>query len=512
VSLKGPDAVEIALWNGRLAGIAEEMGALLRRSALSPNIKERRDLSCAIFDRHGRLLAQADHIPVHLGSTGLAVQEVLGRARPGPGQVAIVNDPYAGGTHLPDITLVAPVTIGKEALFWVACRAHHADVGGAAPGSMAVVRHVDDEGLRIPPRLLDAEVVAQLRSASRTPDEREGDLLAQRASLEIGAARLAALCERFGADALLSAGNDLLGYGERMMRAALHGIREGTYAFADSLDDDGAGTVDVPIRVCLTIRDGRATVDFADSAPQVAGPVNAVYAVTLSASLYAFRCLAPAGTPTNAGVFAPIDVIAPPGTVVHASFPAPVAGGNVETSQRIVDVVLGALAQALPERVPAASQGTMNNLAFGAEGFAYYETLGGGAGGGPQGPGARALHTHMTNTWNTPIEALEHELPVRVTRYAIRRGSGGGGLHAGGDGLVREIEFLRPATVTLMGERRRRPPYGLRGGGPGLPGRDVLIREGIESDLPSKTTFEALAGDRLRIETPGGGGWGAPQT
>ena len=504
------DAVEVALWNGRLAGIAGEMGVLLRRSALSPNIKERRDLSCAVFDVHGRLLAQADHIPVHLGSTALAVQAVLERARPGPDQIAIVNDPYAGGTHLPDITLVAPVHVGGRALFWVANRAHHADVGGAAPGSMAVVTHVDDEGLRIPPQLLDDHVVARLRAASRAPEEREGDLRAQRASLMAGAARLVALCDRFGADNVARVGDELIAYGERMMRVALGRLQQGTFAFADSLDDDGAGATDVPIRVVLTLAGGRATADFSDSAMQVAGPVNAVYAVTLSAVLYAFRCLAPAATPTNAGVFAPIDVVAPPGTVVNASFPAPVAGGNVETSQRIVDVVLGALSQALPDRIPAASQGTMNNMAFGGDGFAYYDTLAGGAGGGPDGAGARAIHTHMTNTLNTPVEALEHALPVRVHRYAIRRGSGGGGTHAGGDGIVREIEFLRPATVTLLGERRRRQPYGLRGGGPGQPGLDVLIRAGVESDLASKITLEVAAGDRIRVETPGGGGWGLP--
>jgi N-methylhydantoinase B len=506
------DAVEIALWNGRLAGVAGEMGALLRRSALSPNIKERRDLSCAVFDREGRLLAQADHIPVHLGSTATAVQAVLANARPGRGEVAIVNDPYAGGTHLPDLTLVAPVVVGGEPLFWVANRAHHADVGGAAPGSMAVVRHIDDEGLRIPPRVLDDEVVAALLEASRTPREREGDLRAQRASLEVGAARLLALCERFGAAALRSAADDLCAYGERMMQAALGRLPDGIYAFADSLDDDGAGATDIPIRVQVRIAAGRALVDFSDSAPQVEGPVNAVYAVTLSATLYAFRCLAPPSTPTNAGVFAPVTVVAPPGTVVNARHPAPVAGGNVETSQRIVDVVLGALGQALPDRIPAASQGTMNNLAFGGEGFAYYETIAGGAGGGPEGQGARALHTHMTNTRNTPIEALEHELPVRAARYAIRKNSGGGGRHAGGDGIVREIEFLAPATITLLGERRRRPPYGLCGGGPGAPGRDVLIRDGVETDLPAKTTLAVHPGDRIRIETPGGGGWGRPHS
>jgi N-methylhydantoinase B len=504
------DAVEVALWNGRFASVAEEMGVLLRRCALSPNIKERRDLSCAVFDASGRLLAQADHIPVHLGSTALAVAAVLERARPGPGEVAIVNDPYAGGTHLPDLTLLAPVVLDGEVHFWVANRAHHADVGGAAPGSMAVVSHVDEEGLRIPPSRLDAEVVARLRAASRTPDEREGDLAAQRASLVAGAERLGALCRRHGIGAAVRAADGLIAYGERMMRAALGRMREGTFAFADSLDDDGVGEGDVPIRAVVALWGGRAVVDFSDSAPQVAGPVNAVFAVTLSATLYAFRCLAPSGTPTNAGVFFPIEVRAPAGSVVNATFPAPVAGGNVETSQRIVDVVLGALAQAMPDRIPAASQGTMNNLAFGGDHFAYYETVAGGAGGGPDGPGARAVHTHMTNTLNTPIEALEHALPVRVSRYAIRRGSGGGGRHPGGDGIVREIEFLEPATLTLLGDRRKRPPYGLRGGGPGLLGRDVLVRGGTEIDLASKTTLRVAAGDRVRVETPGGGGWGVP--
>jgi N-methylhydantoinase B len=530
-------AAELEIWNHRLGQIADEMGGVLRRAAFSPNIKERRDYSCALFDRAGRLVAQAAHIPVHLGSTALSVRAVIDALALAPGEVAIVNDPFAGGTHLPDVTLVARA--GEVG--WVACRAHHADVGGSAPGSMPVgVRAdgdelpeaeelapavgpryaaapalrgtpvtIDMEGVRLPPMVLTDDVVRQFVAASRAPDERRADLAAQRAAVDLGCRRLVELAARHGADALAAVEEALTAYSARLLGAAIAALPDGVYAFADSLDDDGAGGGrDVAIRVQLTIDGGRAHVDFSDSDDEVAGPLNAVYAVTVAAVLYAFRLLLPEDAPTNEGLLAPLTIVAPEGTVLNARPPRAVAAGNVETSQRVVDAVLGALAQALPSRIPAASAGTMNNLLIGGDDWAYYETLAGGAGASADGPGASAIHTHMTNTLNTPVEALEHALPLRVHAYAVRRDSGGGGVHHGGDGVVREIELLDDATVTLVGERRRRPPYGLHGGGPGALGEDTLRRGARTVRLPGKVTFAARAGDVLRVATPGGGGWG----
>jgi N-methylhydantoinase B len=535
---------ELEIWNHRLAEVAEEMGVALGRAALSPNIKERRDYSCALFDRDGRLIAQAAHIPVHLGSTALSVAAVLQHLTLTDGEVAIVNDPYAGGTHLPDITLVRPVFSHDRLLGYVANRAHHADVGGSAPGSMPVgvsargdelpeaeelpaamspryatmpsasltTREVtiDEEGLRIPPTRLDETVIAQLCAVARAPDERRGDLAAQRAALEVGCRRLRALSDRHGADTLAARSDALIGYSEALLRAAIHDIPDGVYAFADSLDDDGAGRHDIGIRVLITIAGDRAVVDFSDSDEEVRGPLNAVYAVTLSAVVYAFRLLLPENAPTNHGLYLPLEVIAPEGSLLNALPPRAVAAGNVETSQRVVDVVLGALAQALPTRIPAASAGTMSNVLFGDDQFAYYETIGGGSGASPGGPGASAVQTHMTNTRNTPVELLEQTLPLRITRYARRRASGGGGSHSGGDGIIREFELLADTTVTLIGERRRRPAYGLSGGGPGTPAEDTLTRGVRVVRLPGKITFKARAGDRISIATPGGGGYGDP--
>jgi N-methylhydantoinase B len=537
---------EIEIWNNRLAQVAEEMGVALRRAAFSANIKERRDYSCAVFDAQGRLVAQAAHIPVHLGSTPLSVQAVIERVPLAAGEIAIVNDPYAGGTHLNDVTLVAPVddAAGRR-IGWVANRAHHADVGGQTPGSMPVGASVhgdelpesetvppamapryqsaalpsnvlyrsvtiDEEGQRLPPMRLTAEIEARFAAGARAPEERHGDLLAQRAAIEVGRKRLLALAAEHGADALSSRQGALIDYAARLLHARIAAIPDGVYAFADSLDDDGAGSRDVAVRVLISIEGDRATIDFSDSDEETVGSLNAVYAVTLSAVVYAFRLLLDEDAPANQGLYAPLTVIAPEGTIVNARPPRAVGAGNVETSQRIVDVVLGALAAALPDAIPAASAGTMNNLILGGEQFAYYETIAGGAGAGPAGPGARGIQTHMTNTSNTPVEVLECSLPVRITRYALRRGSGGGGSLAGGDGVIRELELLASAEVTLIAERRRRPPYGLSGGGPGLCGEDTLTRGERTVRLPSKITFRALAGDRLSIATPGGGGFGDP--
>jgi N-methylhydantoinase B len=540
------DPAALAIWNHRLAQICDEMGLALARTALSPNIKERRDFSCALFDRDGRLLAQAAHIPVHLGSTAMAVRAVIDAGiliddnRDG---VAIINDPYAGGTHLPDVTLVGRV----DDLGWVAVRAHHADVGGAAPGSMPVgvrargeaipesgapppavgaryVEHgagpvapgaevevgavtIDDEGVRLPPTLLDDETLARFCAATRTPVERRADLLAQRAAIEVGRARLRTL----GAAAPLDAHAEaLVAYGERLMRAAIAAIPDGVYAFADSLDDDGAGGGEVGLRVTLEVRGEEATLDFSECDDAVAGSLNAPAAVTVAAVLYAFRLLLDENAPTNEGLLAPIAILLRPGSVVAAAPPSAVSAGNVETSQRIVDVVLGALAQALPGRIPAASCGTMTNVLLGGARWAYYETIAGGAGASPAGDGATAIQTHMTNTRNTPVEELERAIPVRVTRYAVRRGSGGGGQHRGGDGVYREFELLDDAELTLVADRRRRPPYGLAGGGPGLAGEDTVTRDGRTVRIPSKIVMRLRRGDRLALATPGGGGHGDP--
>jgi len=511
-----PVALEIA--HHRLASVAEEMGVVLGRTALSPNIKERRDYSCAVFDARGALAAQAAHIPVHLGSTPLAVRAVLERVAMGPGDVVIVNDPFAGGTHLPDVTLVAPVFLprARRPFAYVANRAHHADMGGMSPGSMPLATEIFQEGFRLPPvRLVRAgrvvaDVLALFLANTRVPAEREGDLMAQWAALRVGADRLRALAAARGVRRLGVEMAALQAYSAALMRATLARLPPGTYRAADVLDDDGLGATRLPIAVEITIRRGRARIDFAGSAPQTRGPVNANLAVTRSAVLYVFTALAEEHVPPNDGLARPLTIVAPEGSIVNARFPAAVAGGNVETSQRIVDVLLRALAGAAPDRVPAASAGSMNNLALGGAGFAYYETLAGGAGAGPHGPGLSAVHTHMTNTMNTPIEALEAYYPLRVRRYAVRRGSGGRGRHRGGDGVVREIELLVPTEVTLLAERRRVPPYGLAGGGPGATGRDGLVRDGRARRIAAKTTFAAEPGDRLRVETPGGGGFGRP--
>jgi len=515
------DPIRLGVLDHLFASIAEEMGASLMRTAFSVNIKERRDLSCAVFDADARLVAHAAHIPVHLGSTPACVRAVLDAMTLDPGDVAIVNDPYAGGTHLPDITLVSPVYVGRgrRPLFYVANRAHHADVGGITAGSMPLARHIDEEGVRIPPRKLrvrgkiDRKFLTGFLSQVRTPDEREGDLRAQLAANHTAEARLLAAVAKHGAPGLRRGIDALLDYAERMTRAAIRGMKPGRYAFEDALDDDGLGTRDVRIRARVTLRGGAATIDFTGTHPQVEGSVNAVLPVTLSAVFYVFRCLAGEDVPSNAGGMRPLTVIAPEGTVVNARYPAPVAGGNVETSQRIVDVVLGALAAAAPDRVPAASCGSMNNVTLGgrdAHGrpFAYYETIGGGMGARPGLPGLSGVQTHMTNTLNTPIEAIEHAFPFRVCRYALRRGSGGPGKYRGGDGVIREYETRVPAEVTLLTERRARAPWGLSGGGTGACGENLLLHRAMLRRLPGKITFVLQPGERLSIRTPGGGGWG----
>jgi N-methylhydantoinase B len=517
----GIDPIRLEVLKNRCLSLTEEMGAVLMRTAFSPNIKERRDFSCALFNGRGEMLAQAAHIPVHLGSMPLSVAAALERRDLTPGDMILLNDPYRGGTHLPDLTLVAPVFDDCGRIrFFLANRAHHADVGGITAGSMPLSTEIFQEGLRLPPikmvraGTVDGELLRLFLANVRTPAEREGDLTAQIAANRIGERRLREIIAQYGLEASAAYGDALLDYGERMMGAVIAAIPEGVYAFEDWLDDDGAGGEPVALRCTVRIGGGRASLDFRDSAPQVAGCLNAVRAITLSAVHYVFRLLAPEEIPNNAGGMRPIEVLTRPGTVVDCIFPAAVAGGNVETSQRLVDVLLGALAQALPQRIPAASAGTMNNLTVGGidprsgQLFAYYETLGGGAGGGPDGPGASGIQTHMTNTLNTPVEALEHAYPLRVRQSRLRDGSGGRGRQPGGDGIVRELEFLADARLTLLSERRRFSPYGLQGGQPGRPGRNLLQQRGRWRALPGKCSLLVRSGDRLRLETPGGGGWG----
>ncbi|MDD9859348.1 MAG: hydantoinase B/oxoprolinase family protein [Nitrospira sp.] len=517
-------AVQLEVFKHLFGSVAEEMGVRLQRSAFSPNIKERCDFSCAVFDPAGRLIAQAAHIPVHLGAMPLSVEACLRGLSFGPGDVAMLNDPFHGGTHLPDITIVSPVFITQGAqdllLGFVANRAHHADVGGMSHGSMPLSRDVYQEGIILPPvKLVEAGRMNQslwdvFLANVRTPQERTGDLRAQLAANRTGMERLHALVARYGLESVQHNMSALLTYSEMLTRQGIRHLPNGTYRYQDVLDDDGCDRAPVTVAVAVTIDDDEAVVDFAGSAPQCKGSINAVYAVTVSATAYVFRCLLGLDIPGNSGCMVPVHVQAPEGSVVNARPPAAVAAGNVETAQRIVDVLLGALAQACPHRVPAASQGTMNNLTIGGwdherhRPFAYYETLGGGMGAGGGHPGADGLHSHMTNTMNTPIEALEYAYPFRVTWYGLREGTGGTGIYDGGRGIIREIEFLQDAQVTILSDRRKSRPFGLAGGRPGQAGRNVLIRHGRERRLAGKITLEVRQGDRVRIETPGGGGYG----
>ena len=533
------DPVELEIFKNIFHSIAEEMGAALRRTAFSSNIKERRDYSCAVFDAAGEVIAMGDHMPVHLGSMPMSVRAAIERLRLEPGDVAMLNDPFCGGTHLPDITLVAPVffTPGRGRLghtgtpdFYVAARAHHADVGGAYAGSMGLCREIYQEGVCIPPvKLMRAgkmvpDVLALLLNNVRTPREREGDLGAQIAACHTGSVRLGEVVARYGLARVQRAARGLLDYSEEMMRAFLADVPRGTYRALDFLDDDGVSDKPVRIAASITFHKGRSkvrphtvTVDFTGSDPQVEGSVNAVEAITYSACFYVFRCLLAEEVPATAGLMRPIRVLAPAGTVVNARPPAAVAGGNVETSQRIVDVLLQALAQALPARILAGSSGTMNNLTIGGmdprtgEPFAYYETIAGGLGARPTKPGVSGIHTHMTNSLNTPAEALEYAYPFRVRRYSLRPGSGGRGRQRGGDGIVREVEVLTEAEVTLLSDRRKRGPRGLAGGRDGAPGKTIVLRhDGRQEVLPSKASVRLKPGERVRVESPGGGGWGRP--
>lgn len=548
--MKNFDPTTLEIYRALYTSVAEEMGIALRRTAFSPNIKERRDYSCAVFDSNGNVIAQGDHMPVHLGSMPMAVTAALNEIEIQEGDVVALNDPFAGGTHLPDVTLVSAVCSPQSAavfnkagfdnkskhkatnklqrtadctlrtFFYIANRAHHADIGGANAGSMGMSTDVYGEGIRIPPvRIVkngkfDEDLLKLLFANVRASHERRADFEAQIGSLKTGAVRLLEIVERRGANEALEYAQHLIDYSARMMRRTISQIPNGVYEAEDFLDDDGVSNEPVKIRVRIEIKNERAFVDFTGSAKQVVGPINAVEAITVSAVSYCFRSLIGADVPASAGLMQPVKVICPSGTVVNAVHPASVAGGNVETSQRIVDVVFKALAKALPEIIPAASQGTMNNLTIGGidsrtgKEFSYYETVAGGMGARPTQDGMSAVHTHMTNSLNTPAEALEYAYPLRVRAYKIRKGSGGRGKQKGGDGVVREIETLSDASMSLLSDRRKTAPYGLQKGEDGEKGKAFIVRKKAKKEIKSKGSWTLESGDVVRIETPGGGGHG----
>jgi N-methylhydantoinase B len=540
-----PDPVRLEVYRHLFSALTEEMGAALKGSAFSPNIKERRDYSCALFDGEARVVAMGDHMPVHLGAMPMSVAAALAEfGQLEPGDVVMLNDPFYGGTHLPDITLVSAVFSpgagagayrdreregpgfgsGAGAIAYLAVRAHHSDIGGMAAGSMPLAREIFQEGLRIPPvRLMrrgdrNEDIWRLLLANVRTPVERAGDLAAQLGCLAVGERRLRALMERGGAEEVAAAMDAIVRYGERMVLSAVSLIPHGTYTAQDFLEDDGFGNGPLPIAVRVDVSSNGIDVDFAGSAPQATGGVNAVASITISAVRYVVRCIAEAlisqSLPAGGGNMSCVRVTMPERSIVNAAAPASVAAGNVETSQRITDVLLAAFAHALPEIMPASSQGTMNNVTVGGidprsgQPFAYYETMGGGMGASPVGDGLSGVHVHMSNSLNTPVEALEHAYPVRITHYSLRRGTGGSGAQRGGDGIRRDVLLLTDADVSLLSERRAIAPRGMHGGGDAAPGENVLITDGDEKALPSKTTFRVRAGDTLSLRSPGGGGCG----
>jgi N-methylhydantoinase B len=507
MSAKRLDAVTLSVLQSALAGIAEEMGAVLVRAAYSSNIKERRDCSSALFDAQGRMFAQAEHIPVHLGAMPEAVAAVMERD-PRPGDVFAVNDPYTGGTHLPDITLVSPIAQNGDVIGFAVTRAHHSDVGGMSPGSMpSGSREIYQEGIIIPPvRLVRAnepvdDALALILANVRTPSIRRGDLRAQIAANRVAEQRLGELVERRGLETVLGAFDEVIAYADRRARETVRDLPDGEYAAESEIEGDGVSDEDIPIRVTVRIEDDSMTIDFAGTSTAVRGNVNCPLAVTRSACYFALRVLLPDDVPANAGAYAPLTIVAAEGSLVNARSPSAVVAGNVETSQRIADTVLLALHEIAD--IPAQGQGTMNNVVIGAPGWTYYETIGGGQGATSRGPGLSGVHVGMTNTLNTPIEALELEFPLRVERYELVYGSGGEGKHPGGDGIVRAVRALEPATLSLLTDRRRHRPLGAKGGEPGAAGRNVLGGE----QLPPKVSAELEPDALVVVTTPGGGGW-----
>ncbi|MDH4215243.1 MAG: hydantoinase B/oxoprolinase family protein [Candidatus Thorarchaeota archaeon] len=520
------DPISFEVTKNALISCSREMSQALRRTAFSPNIKERRDCSCAIFDRDGNLIAQSRDIPVHLGAMPLSVKsciERLGR-NIAEGTMALINDPYSGGSHLPDLTLVAPIFHNRERVAFVANRAHHADIGGESPGSMpGLSLSIHDEGIVIVPRIvviddvLQRDLVCDILEATRTPDERLGDLSAQVAANNVGKKRLSQIALQYGWASLSRTFSDLRQYSAKMMTGALMRYNGMSGEFTDYMESDGAGAWDIPIAVAVNIRDGRLHVDFTGTSNQVNGNVNCPIASTLSAVYYVLIALFGRNTPTNEGCWSVVDIVVPEGSLLNPKYPAPVSAGNVETSQRVVDVTLGALAKIVPDLVPAASQGTMNNLTIGGidprteRAFSFYETIGGGSGAAFGNNGESGIHSHMTNTLNTPIESLETEYPLRVCKYSILRGTGGSGKWRGGDGIIREIEILSNiCTISIQSERRAVGPWGLAGGQSGKGGKNTITYEGQIHSFQAKSTIVAPKGSIVKIETPGGGGWGTP--
>jgi len=513
------DAISLGVFRNLFSSVAEEMGLTLQRASFSPNIKERQDFSCAVFDPLGQMVAQAAHIPVHLGSMPASVKSALNSFPViHPQDVILLNDPYRGGTHLPDITMISPVFTDGQLRFFVASRAHHADVGGMSPGSLPLSTELYQEGLIIPPVKLsqggaiNQDLLNLIIANTRAPQEREADLQAQLAAQRVGTNRLVEMINKSGSRIVQEHALALLAYSQKMIESIIASIPPGNYHFQDSLEGIPPDKEPIPIRVKISIQGSTMTVDFGGSSPQVFGNLNAVVSVVESATWYCIRLLSKDDIPMNQGCFQPIKVLVPPHSVLNPDFPAAVAAGNVETSQRIVDVVLGALSKALPERIPAASQGTMNNITLGGThqggAFVFYETIAGGHGANPEGDGISGRHSHMTNTRNTPIESIEQNLPLQILAYQLREGSGGEGKYRGGMGIKRTYQFLSPAAVTINSDRRNNPPYGLQGGTPGKVGSNRLLREGEEIQLDSKVSLQVQAGDILIIETPGGGGWG----
>lgn len=509
------DAIELAIFSSRLEAVCDEMGSVLKRAAFSPNIKDRLDYSCAVFDARGALCAQAAHIPVHLGSMAYAMADIVDSLEWTEGDVVVLNDPYLGGTHLPDVTVIAPLYSAGSLLGFVVNRAHHANIGADSPGSMPVSTHIDQEGVLLSPQHLIkggvTETAVHERLVAVAADGSGGlggDFQAQLSANRVGLIRMEQLIAGMGVQGYCEALGALDAYAERLARSSYEDIVDGVWRFTDVMDDDGAGAQDIPIVVAIEIRGSDVTVDFRGTAEQVAGNINCPLSVAAAAVYYVFRCLLPDYAPACAGLFRPISLQASAGSLVNARYPAAVAAGNVETSTRIVDAVLGALAPVLPDRIPAASHGSMNNIAMGSRGSAawhYYETAGGGMGASAQGAGQSSVHTHMTNTFNTPIESLEAHYPLRILRYQTRRDSGGAGQHCGGDGLLREFQFLADTEVTLLCERRLHPPWGLAGGDNGACGENYLN----DALLAPKCSFSAKPGDRLTVATAGGGGWGS---
>jgi N-methylhydantoinase B len=504
------DPVTLSVLASALAGIAEEMGAVLIRGSYSSNIKERRDCSTALFDKEGRMVAQAEHIPVHLGAMPEAVAAIMRRGAE-PGDVFAINDPYSGGTHLPDITLVSPVSHEGEIIGYAVTRAHHSDVGGMRPGSMpSDSREIFQEGVIIPPvRLVRGgeyvdDVLDLLLANVRTPDLRRGDLRAQIAANNIAEERVGELIERRGKEVVLTAFEEVISYTERRTREAIRELPDGEHEAEDFMEGDGIGDEDIPIKAKVTIHDDSMTIDFAGTSDSVRGNVNCPLPVTRSASYFALRVLLPKDIPANAGTYAPLEIKAPEGSLVNARYPAAVVAGNVETSNRIADAVLASLSGFAPEALPAQGQGTMNNTIIGGAGWTYYETIGGGQGASARGPGPSGVHVGMSNTLNTPVEAFELEYPMRVERYELLYGSGGEGEHRGGDGIVRSVRVLAPSSLSLLTDRRRHPPQGANGGEPGKVGQNFLDDE----ELPPKVSRELKEGDVVTIHTPGGGGYG----